>query len=111
MFAEYVDSRLGIHMREDEIRIGRVVDDVTDGLTRVLFLENIRFSDRNDTFLVEANTFIDYKYMVTRSAKYQILPSSRFVYIESIKAIFKQECQGGIRVSCEVPLQGTLITS
>jgi hypothetical protein len=67
MFAEYVDSRLGIHMREDEIRIGRVIDDVSDGLTRELFLENIRFSDRNDTFLVEANTFIDYKYMVTRS--------------------------------------------
>ena len=65
MFKELLDSRVKKTKKDrtpDTYTLGEVVDDVLDGSTRELHFENLRFTNGLKTFLLEANTFLDFRW-------------------------------------------------
>ena len=113
LFDQFLDKRLDVVRKNDRITTGKVIGDMPDMMSRELYFEDIEFAhhptESKASFELEAKTFIDYRY-VKRNAKceYQIEPSCNHLYVESIKGIFEQTYKGGIKVSCEIAVQGVL---
>ena len=117
MFGEFLESRININFTSEIAEVGEVIKETGDSrLVRELHYEKLKIMiDGDRLFELETNTFIDFKWKTKKvSSKFETLfgihPSSRFIYIESIKAVFKQVDKGEVSVSCEIPVQGALST-